>query len=398
MKGKYQKLILEDLGKVGRGRSRHRPRNAEHLYGGPYPFIQTADVKSANNRITTWSQTYSEKGLAQSKLWAKDTLCITIAANIADAAILDMPACFPDSVIGFIPNPKIADLQYVKYLFDLLQMQIKQISQGAAQDNLSLEKLRSIKFPVPDLPSQQKIARRLSRYDDLIEVNLRRIRLLEELARVTYEEWFVRGRFPGWEEVEVDSDTNLPTGWTRKPLGTLVKVAKDVVSASDVHDETHYIGLEHIPRKSIALSSWETAEKVDSNKYLFEKFDILFGKIRPYFHKVGVVLTSGITSTDTIVLRPKASLHHGLVLQTVFSEAFVDTATQSSNGTKMPRANWKVLKDYPVIIPTEHLASSYSDLSWSIVKEIDYLAQQNTRLREARNLLLPRLMAGVEEA
>src|ERR1700732_718334 len=93
---------LDELGDVSRGRSRHRPRDAAHLYGGPYPFIQTGDIKNASGLITTYQQTYSDAGLAQSRLWPAGTMCITIAANIAETALLSFPACFPDSVVGFI--------------------------------------------------------------------------------------------------------------------------------------------------------------------------------------------------------------------------------------------------------------------------------------------------------
>ena len=102
MKEGWKKVNLEELGFVGRGKSRHRPRNAEFLYGNKYPFVQTADVKSANFKILEYSQMYSEEGLKQSKIWPINTLCITIAANIADSALLGIEACFPDSVIGFI--------------------------------------------------------------------------------------------------------------------------------------------------------------------------------------------------------------------------------------------------------------------------------------------------------
>ena len=96
---------LDQLGFVGRGKSRHRPRNASHLYDGPYPFFQTGDIKAAGYHLTDYTQTYSEQGLAQSKLWEPGTLCITIAANIAESAILGVRGCFPDSVVGFIPDP-----------------------------------------------------------------------------------------------------------------------------------------------------------------------------------------------------------------------------------------------------------------------------------------------------
>src|SRR5690606_11741353 len=160
----------------GRGKSRHRPRNADFLYGDNYPFVQTADVKAAEYKITSYSQMYSEEGLAQSKLWPKGTLCITIASNIADSSILGIDACFPDSVVGFIADPLKSDVRFVKYLFDLLQRRIQKISQGAAQDNLSIEKIRTLRFNVPKVETQNKIASILSGYDDLIENNLKRIK------------------------------------------------------------------------------------------------------------------------------------------------------------------------------------------------------------------------------
>jgi len=166
---------LDELGEVNRGRSRHRPRDAAHLYGGPHPFVQTGDVKRADLYLTEYSQTYSDAGLAQSKLWKIGTLCITIAANIADTAILGIDACFPDSVIGFIADEKKADARFIKYMFDArLKHRYRTFSQGVAQDNLSQEKLLSIRFQVPEKVSDQKmIADILVAYDALIANNAR---------------------------------------------------------------------------------------------------------------------------------------------------------------------------------------------------------------------------------
>lgn len=203
---------IDDLGTVNRGKSKHRPRNDAILFGGQYPFIQTADVKKANLYITEYDETYSEEGLAQSKLWKKGTLCITIAANIAESAILGIDACFPDSVVGFVPHTRKADLKFVKYLLDEFKVYMQQISKGTTQDNLSLEKLRRVKFNVPDYDTQVKIAGILSAYDDLIENNNRRIALLEKAAQELYKEWFVRFRFPGYETVSFEEKKSI--GWT----------------------------------------------------------------------------------------------------------------------------------------------------------------------------------------
>ena len=143
---KWEYKTLDELGNVSRGKSKHRPRNDKVLFGGNYPFIQTADVKKADLYITEYQETYNEFGLAQSKLWKEGTLCITIAANIADTAILKIPACFPDSIMGFVPYENVADVKFVKYCFDVLQRDCQNISQGTAQDNLSWEKLSTIKI------------------------------------------------------------------------------------------------------------------------------------------------------------------------------------------------------------------------------------------------------------
>lgn len=214
MKADWKKVRLDEMGTVSRGRSKHRPRNDSSLFNGEYPFIQTADVKNANLYITEFSQTYNEKGLAQSKLWNKGTLCITIAANIADTAILGIDACFPDSIMGFIPNTEISDVKYVKYCFDILQKECQSISVGAAQDNLSWEKLSRIKFSCPPLETQQKIASILSAYDDLIENNRKQIKFLEEAAQHLYKEWFVDLRFPRYENVAIVD--GVPEGWRKK--------------------------------------------------------------------------------------------------------------------------------------------------------------------------------------
>jgi len=217
---------LDQLGSVSRGRSRHRPRDAAHLYGGLHPFIQTGDVKHAGLYITDYTQTYSDAGLAQSKLWPAGTLCITIAANIADTAILGIDACFPDSVIGFKADPHQTDARFVKYLFDAtIKRRAQQFSQGATQDNLSQEKLLSLDFNVPRVDEQIRIADILSTYDDLIEYNRRRMALLEESARLLYSEWFVRLRFPGYEHTCIVD--GMPKGWEKVKVGSLLaKISK----------------------------------------------------------------------------------------------------------------------------------------------------------------------------
>jgi type I restriction enzyme S subunit len=145
----------------GRGKSKHRPRNEKTLYGGKYPFIQTGDIRNSNHYITEYSQTYSEIGFAQSKLWPKGTICITIAANIAETGILGFDACFPDSVIGLVVNPKIAEMNFVEYLLQSFKARLQEKGKGSAQDNLNMRTFENELFPIPPLPEQRSIVAKL---------------------------------------------------------------------------------------------------------------------------------------------------------------------------------------------------------------------------------------------
>jgi type I restriction enzyme S subunit len=153
----WERRTLGEIGELDRGKSKHRPRNAPELFGGKYPFIQTGDVANSGGIITTYTQTYSENGLAQSKMWSAGTLCITIAANIAMTGILTSEACFPDSVVGFTPGKQVT-VEYVHCALDLLQPQIEKAAPQLAQKNINLKILRALPFPIPPLADQRRFS------------------------------------------------------------------------------------------------------------------------------------------------------------------------------------------------------------------------------------------------
>ncbi len=154
----WDKAPLEKLGSVNRGVSKHRPRNDPKLLGGKYPLIQTGEVSNAGTYITTSTQTYSDLGFAQSKLWPVRTLCITIAANIAQTGILTFEACFPDSVVGFIADKNVANPLYVHGLFWFFQAILEKNAPAAAQKNINLEILRGLEVPKPPVHLQNDFA------------------------------------------------------------------------------------------------------------------------------------------------------------------------------------------------------------------------------------------------
>ncbi|GGO89657.1 hypothetical protein GCM10011584_19640 [Nocardioides phosphati] len=162
------RTLYEVAAEFGRGKSKHRPRNDAKLYGGPYPFIQTGDIRNSSHRVTAHSQTYSELGLAQSKLWPRGTVCITIAANIAETAVLDFDACFPDSVVGLVPDPLTTTPEYVEYLLQSFKSTLASRGQGSAQENINLATFEHARFPFPSLKEQARIVAILDRFDALV--------------------------------------------------------------------------------------------------------------------------------------------------------------------------------------------------------------------------------------
>ena len=386
---------LDELGYVSRGRSRHRPRDAPHLYNGPYPFIQTADVKHARLYVNRYSQTYSEEGLAQSRLWKAGTLCITIAANIADTAILGIDACFPDSVIGFIADDRKADTRFVKYLFDaVIQERLKQFTQGVAQDNLSNAKLLSLRFSAPEVEHQRRIADVLSCYDDLIENNRQRIRVLEQAARLIYEEWFVRLRFPGHERVPITD--GVPRGWKKKRVIDVADVlsggtpktaepdywdgdipfftSKDAVDGVYVFDTDRTItpvGLRNCnsklyPKDTVFVTARGTVGKVNlaqTDMAMNQSCYALLAKQSPSQHYLYFSLVDGVQE-----LRGRAV---GAIFDAVVRDTF---------------------KAIILLVPNTEMVQMFSDHISTVLRQVDVVSHQTRTLVRARDLLLPRLM------
>lgn len=392
---KWEEKSLDELGFVGRGKSKHRPRDAEHLYGGSYPFIQTGNVKHSELYVTSYSQTYSEAGLAQSKLWPAGTLCITIAANIADTAILGLDACFPDSVIGFIADESKSDARFIKYKFDTIKRQYQQVSQGAAQDNLPLEKLLAFKLKVPPPQTQREIADVLSAYDDLIENNRRRMALLEEAARLLYREWFIRLRFPGHEHTRVVD--GVPEGWERVPMPEAIEINPPTRLSGE--EEHWYVEMSDISAESMVIQSAVKRDGRSGSK--FRNGDALLARITPCLEngKTGYVNFMadgevGRGSTEFIVLRSKL-VPPEFVYCLARTYQFRENAIKSMVGSSgRQRVQESCFEKFTVWIPQRWLLGLFSESTEPAFQQIRVLHSQSKKLRAGRDLLLPRLMSG----
>ena len=402
----YKIVKITDLGTVNRGKSKHRPRNDSILYGGKYPFIQTADVKRANLYLSDYSQTYNEIGLKQSKLWKKGTLCFTIAANIADSAILDMDACFPDSIVGFLPYENISDVIYVKYLFDQLKLYFQQISKGTTQDNLSLDKICRVKLRVPNYETQKKIASVLAVYDNLIENNNKRIKLLEQMVENLYKEWFVRFRFPGFENVKFEED--IPSNWNYVQLGNIVSFERGISYSSkeiNCDDGINLVNLKNI--QSYGGFRREGTKKYNGkykDSQIVNAGDLILGvtDMTQDRRTVGsvalipVIDGTSVISADLVKIESKVpnQFLYCMCRYGFYSKYF----SQFANGANVLHLKPNTLLNKKVLLPTEDLIETFTKKVIPMVDIVDQINLQNDILIKQRNYLLPRLMSGKLES
>ena len=184
---------LSDLGELARGKSKHRPRNDKKLFGGKYPFIQTGEVRAANRIIKKYEQTYSEFGLEQSKLWQKGTLCITIAANIAETAFLGFDACFPDSIVGFSASKAVLP-EYIELFIKSARTKIESYAPATAQKNINLNTLENLIVPYCSLTEQTQIVAilesKLTACDQLADELAKQLKQAELLKQVVLKAAF----------------------------------------------------------------------------------------------------------------------------------------------------------------------------------------------------------------
>lgn len=309
-------------------------------------------------------------------------------------------------VIDFHGN----DERFAYYFLKNFDFQI--YNSGSAQPSLNRNFIHPIPVAVPPVSEQRAIAHILGTLDDKIELNRRMNETLEGIARAIFKSWFVdfdpvrakaenedtglpkhiTDQFP---DSFVDSELgDIPKGWRVGKLGDVAEHLRRGIQPDEIDPETPYIALEHMPKRSIALSDWGVADGLESNKFEFKRNEILFGKLRPYFHKVGVAPLDGVCSTDIVVLSPKDTLWFGFVITVVSSDAFVEYTNAASTGTKMPRTSWSDMERYELVLPPESVAELFTKRIQPSIDRIISGSHESRTLAAIRDALLPKLISG----
>lgn len=276
------------------------------------------------------------------------------------------------------------------------QKKIDAIAKGTAQKAVPIALIKDLQLSLPPISQQKRIASILSAYDNLIENNRRQIKLLEEAAQRLYREWFVELRFPGHESVKVVD--GVPEGWMKGTLNTIAEFTGKKANKAERERYKCYLPIDCLPKKSLAYINHDNISNAESSLLSFAKYDIIFGAMRPYFHKVVIAQEEGLTRSTCFVINSRSKEYWSYVCMLLFSEEAIDYATHVSVGTTMPYVRWKDFERMPVLIPSQKVAAHFHEMLLPIIQKISCIAKHIALLSEARDRLLPKLMSGEMEA
>ena len=385
----WQDKTLNELGDFQRGKSRHRPRNDAALFsGGKHPLIQTGEIKEANLYITAHSAAYNDFGLAQSKLWPKNTLCITIAANIAETALLGYPMCFPDSVVGFNAEPEKSSELFMHYVFTYIRRAIQNSATGSIQDNINIEYLTSLKLKIPVKSYQDKIAAVLSALDAKIDCNNRINAELEAMAKTLYDYWFVQFDFPdangkpykssgGKMAYNATLKREIPVGWRDGTIGNLISL--EYGKGLKAENRT---GSGHPVIGSNGVVGYHS-------EYLVEGPGIVVGR-KGTVGAITFIHTDFFPIDTTYYVKPISKIGF-LYLKYLLSSLGLEKMNSDS---AVPGLNREVALRINTVLPPTTLIQDFERRTAAVFSKLHILVQENQQLAQLRDWLLPLLMNG----
>lgn len=403
---------LSELGTFSRGKSKHRPRNDARLFeGGKYPLVQTGDVKAANLYITKNDSYYNDFGLKQSKLWPAGTLCITIAANIAETAILSYPMCFPDSIVGFNANPEKSSELFVYYFFEYIKKEIQKSASGSIQDNINIDYLSKMRIKVPEKDYQDKIVEVLSSIDKKILLNNQINQELEAMAKTLYDYWFVQFDFPdqngkpykssgGKMVYNPELKREIPEGWGVVTLGDfeskiITGKTPSRANSDNFGGEIPFITIGDIRGNTFIYSTSESltdlGASVQQNKYLPE--GSLCVSCIATVGEIGFTTEWSHTNQqiNSIVFEDETNRYY---LYFALKNYFENANASAKTGNTFANMNKEDFSGIRIILPNKEIKNNFHEISEPYFAQIKCLQGQNQELTQLRDWLLPMLMNG----
>lgn len=380
MREGWKEVTIGDLGQVITGNT--PPKKDADNYGGSYPFIKPTDMDIDRRYVTSWEENYSDKAFKRYKnsyIPPKATGVVTIG-TVGEKMFQADQYCFTNQSVNVVIPSKEYDENFIYYLLKYNLPKVENANPGTAsgRHHVSKSNFCAIKLRVPPLPTQRKIASILSAYDDLIENNLKRIKLLEEKAQLTYEEWFVKMRFPGYETAKFDEGTGLPEGWENGKIGDLLELQRGF----DLPNAKRENGTVPI-YASTGIAGYHSVSKVDGPGIVTGRSGTL-GQVQ-YIANNYWPLNTVLWVKTYKNCKPLFVLHFLRILD----------LSRFGGGSAVPSLDRKVVHSQPISIPSKTLISKFEKICEPLYLKIENLQNQNRLLKEARDILLPRLMSGM---
>lgn len=365
-----------------------------------YPYIKTSDLENGRidfqNITRVDEETYQEWS---SRLTPKPgDLIFTREAPVGRVGIIpeNKEVCLGQRTVLIRANSDKVDEQYLRYLLlsEDVQNRLQSLSTGSTVDHLNLEDLRSFELPeLPSLEYQKKIGKSLSNFDQKIRVNDKINQILQEISQTIFREEFDRKNTSSGQD-SINEDT-LPEGWESEKLGDFMIKITNRVDPTEKPNSTPYLSLKHMAKGSISIDEWGNAEESKSTKYEFEKGQLLFGRLRPYFCKVGIAPTDGVCSTDIQVIEPKKEDYwREYLLCQLTTQRFIDYCDRVSTGTRMPRVGWNDMCEYTIPIPPESRVKEFSNRIKPLFDQIMNNIHESRNLQKSRELISKGLISG----
>ena len=407
----WQDKRLKDLGNFQRGKSRHRPRNDKILFEkGIYPLVQTGEIKEANLYIRGHSAAYNNFGLAQSKLWKQGTLCITIAANIAETGILGYPMCFPDSVVGFNAYPDKSSELFMHYVFTYIRTAIQNSASGSIQDNINIDYLTNLQFKIPYKDYQDKIVSILSALDAKIELNNRINAELEAMAKTLYDYWFVQFDFPNENGKPYKSSggkivynpilkREMPEGWEVKKLIELCnKIGDGIHGTPEYVERSNYSFINGNNLKSGFIKIDDNTKRVSQNQY--QKYFIELNSNTILLSINGTLGNLALYCGENVMLGKSAAYinckdnNFPYCYQFLSMNNIQQTLWNIATGSTIKNLSLDALKRLLLPYPGVGIINNFYRLIKPINAQRINMFRENQQLTQLRDWLLPMLMNG----
>lgn len=386
----WESITIGDLGKVITGNT--PPKKNPEFYGDAYKFIKPTDMTVGQRFTPNTEECYSEeafKKYEKSLIPPLSTCVVTIGSIGQKMTMTEEDSFVNQAVNAIIPSEKF-DPFFVFYAIKNILPKVKNADTGASsgRENVSKSNFMSLSLEVPTSKDEQsKIARILSAYDDLIENNLKRIKLLEEAAQNIYKEWFVNYRFPNHENTPINEETGLPEGWCSKEVKSVIKIIKGKKPKKEfsqpVENSVLYLLIDVLERKEKRYAENENLRITELGETLMLMDGSRSGKV---FRS----LNGAIGSTLAVFRIIDSEFGQNYCYH--FFKFKENEIISKNTGSAIPHANKSYIYGMSIPLPSKTVIADFENKVQTIMDQLDILNTQNEKLKEARDILLPRLM------